>query len=1299
MKHLMAPAGPAALVSLLLSFAAASPLTPAQIVVEDGCTLPDAITAANSDAPAGGCSAGSGADEILLTEDVLLVASVDGVNGLPVIASDVTIRGQGFEIARDEVAPDFRLLEVATAGDLVLEDVDLVNGSWPTGDGGAISTDAFPDVTLRNVTVSGSSADRGGAIYVDYHVDLLIESSRIHDNEARAGGGIFSGGADVILLNSTVDANDATETGGGLWAVTQAFGGTVQILGSTVSNNDAAAGAGLLLLGSSYAYYQDFYIKNSTISGNDALDGVGGVEISGQYGNLALINTTIAHNTTLSGPAGGLEVDITYSGFSTTSISDTVVAYNAGGDCFIDHPVVDTGGNLDVDGSCGPGFGVMTGLDPVLDFHQGETRTHALIPSSSAVDAGVVCRADVDQRGFPRSDGACDSGAFELGAGVLALVGECPGAATISAVGAAPDTTFDVYQGDGEGPSTVPAGECAGRPLRVTSPTLLASFSTDANGDGSVVVNFAGPDCGQFVQGIDRSECDGSNVEPIDSCDLLVSSHTGSGADPSFEPANSLSCPPRTFVGGEVVSLTAVPDPNFGVSGWTGTDDDASTSELISVTMPTGEHEVTVHYVELCSDLTLRKSGSGATPIATPANSPGCSGGQYLEGESIQLDAAPNVGFKVLSWEGTDDDASTSTMNTLTMPVDAHTVTVNYAPICALLRTDHTGQGTNPARSPTSSSGCDDERYVEGELIELTAAPDAGWQVASWQGTDDDSSLELVNELTMPAIGHSVSVEYEPICYSLGLGHLGQGGDPIADPQPDGTAWAENPIGGSGGFHAAVRSADLDGDGDPDVLSAIQVSSQLRWLENDAGDGTSWTLHLIDDNFEDPRTIEIADIDGDGDPDVLSAAEDDDAVTWWENLAGDASSWFRRDIGTINGAYWTVAADLDGDDDLDVVASGAHGDRMAWWENVSGDGTAWAEREIANGIDSPRGLDVTDLDGDGDADIAATVGGTDELFWWENTTGDGSTWTQHLIDAGLDFVFEVHAADVDGDSDPDLVAGALNQSSVVWFENVDGDASSWTERTIDAAASAPQALQVIDVDDDGDLDVLGALDQENLVLWWENALGDGTVWNEVLVATTSDAFHGVAADVDGDGHLDVIGGGTVANLKWWQNVYGGTCPAGSFRLGDTIELTAVPDPGWEVGGWTGTDDDVSTETANVLTMPGAAHDVSVEYILPGPTLAVGGACPGELAISISGAQPSDGVLLFAGTGAGDSTIDAGGCVGTELDLAQARRWQSLTADENGDASLNVTLGPGWCGRVLQAVDRVCAVSNTSSLDP
>lgn len=79
-----------------------------------------------------------------------------------------------------------------------------------------------------------------------------------------------------------------------------------------------------------------------------------------------------------------------------------------------------------------------------------------------------------------------------------------------------------------------------------------------------------------------------------------------------------------------------------------------------------------------CYTLTLSHTGSGSDPVASPLNSPGCSQGQYSPGAHVTLTAAPASGWKVKNWTGTDNDASTSTTNTVTMPWSDHAAAVNY---------------------------------------------------------------------------------------------------------------------------------------------------------------------------------------------------------------------------------------------------------------------------------------------------------------------------------------------------------------------------------------------------------------------------------------------------------------------------------------------------------------------------------------------------------------------------------------------------------------------------------------------
>ncbi|MBN2043438.1 MAG: pilus assembly protein, partial [Anaerolineales bacterium] len=167
-------------------------------------------------------------------------------------------------------------------------------------------------------------------------------------------------------------------------------------------------------------------------------------------------------------------------------------------------------------------------------------------------------------------------------------------------------------------------------------------------------------------------------------CFSLFTTHSGEGADPTVSPAKSSGCDViGEYVGGEIVTLTAAPNPGWSVAAWTGdTYDDASTSTENYLNMPGAPHTVSVIYANVnptCYVLTLSTSGTGTgTLAADPANSSGCDPGEYLAGTYIELIATPDAGSEIGGWTGTNNDGSTSSPNYKTMPASDDTVTVEF---------------------------------------------------------------------------------------------------------------------------------------------------------------------------------------------------------------------------------------------------------------------------------------------------------------------------------------------------------------------------------------------------------------------------------------------------------------------------------------------------------------------------------------------------------------------------------------------------------------------------------------------
>lgn len=362
----------------------------------------------------------------------------------------------------------------------------------------------------------------------------------------------------------------------------------------------------------------------------------------------------------------------------------------------------------------------------------------------------------------------------------------------------------------------------------------------------------------------------------------------------------------------------------------------------------------------------------------------------------------------------------------------------------------------------------------------------------------------------------------------------------------------EHTVDGAFNDASSACAVDVDGDGDSDVIGG--GDNDVAWWENTDGVGGSWTERTVDTDFTALTTVWVdgGDVDGDGDQDILGACDWNHDITWWENANGAGTSWIERTVdGSFNGAIAVFGADMDGDGDLDLVGAANIAAEVAWWENTDGTGTSWSKRSVDAAFNGARMVHAADVDGDGDLDILGAAASDDDISWWENTSGDGTTWSEHAIDVDFNGAYSVYAADIDRDGDVDVLGAANDGNLFSWWENTNSAGTSWTERTVGTFAGARHA-RAADMDGDGDLDVVAAVYAAGYIVWYENVNGNGTSWTQHYIITQFYSANSVcAADMDGDGDLDVLG--TSKNndeISWWQN------RGGQFALATTD--TTVP---------------------------------------------------------------------------------------------------------------------------------------------
>ncbi len=363
-----------------------------------------------------------------------------------------------------------------------------------------------------------------------------------------------------------------------------------------------------------------------------------------------------------------------------------------------------------------------------------------------------------------------------------------------------------------------------------------------------------------------------------------------------------------------------------------------------------------------------------------------------------------------------------------------------------------------------------------------------------------------------------------------------------------------NTVDGAFDGASSVYAADIDGDGDLDVLGAAGDTDEITWWENTNGDGTAWAEHTVDGDFAGATSVYAADVDGDGDLDILAAAYDANDITWWENTNDIGTSWTEHTVGeNFNGAYSVYAADLDGDGDLDVLGAASIDDDITWWENTNVAGTAWTEHNVDASFNGAHSVYAADVDADGDMDVLGAAYNDDDITWWENTNDIGTSWTEHIVDANFDGANSVYAVDVDGDGDLDVLGAASIDDDITWWENTNDVGTSWTEHTVEGDFLSANSVYGADMDGDGDMDIVGAAYDANDITWWENADGAGTVWTEHTVEGDFDgAWAMYVADLDGDADLDILGAASIADdISWWEN------KGGQFKLPTTDSAPAT----------------------------------------------------------------------------------------------------------------------------------------------
>ncbi|SDI45065.1 T9SS type A sorting domain-containing protein [Winogradskyella thalassocola] len=334
-------------------------------------------------------------------------------------------------------------------------------------------------------------------------------------------------------------------------------------------------------------------------------------------------------------------------------------------------------------------------------------------------------------------------------------------------------------------------------------------------------------------------------------------------------------------------------------------------------------------------------------------------------------------------------------------------------------------------------------------------------------------------------------------------------------------------------------SADIDGDGDLDIVSASTSDDTITIHENIDGQGT-FRLRFLTTSAIDVLAIEVTDMDGNGDIDVVAVSGSADRLTWYRNLDGNGNFSSAIMIDTnINYPVSVKSADLDGDGDQDLVVASAGDSKIGWYENIGGQAIFSSIKDITLLTENIYAIDIVDIDGDGDHDVLSASVNDDKIAWYENLDGLGNFGSQQIIE-NLDRANAISSGDLDGDGDIDVVSGSGAfgaDKTISWYKNTDGIGTFGLPQIIvSSTASYGGSIEVVDLDGDTDLDLLIFSPSDSTMFWRENTNGLGDFSVEHIITTSTIFRHVSADDMDNDGDIDILAtSSTEQKIEWYEN--------------------------------------------------------------------------------------------------------------------------------------------------------------------
>lgn len=310
-----------------------------------------------------------------------------------------------------------------------------------------------------------------------------------------------------------------------------------------------------------------------------------------------------------------------------------------------------------------------------------------------------------------------------------------------------------------------------------------------------------------------------------------------------------------------------------------------------------------------------------------------------------------------------------------------------------------------------------------------------------------------------------------------------------------------------GEFTTDGVAVDFDADGDTDVVVG-DMASGISFFEQVLG-GRGWKRHVLAQGYV--HDIRVSDVSGDGLLDVVTTDK-----RKLEILVSQVGRPPLRHTLLERKGEGLEIADLDADGDVDILFSNV------WLERSGPDPlTGWIVRDLAPAWSGDTRIQVADVNGDGRVDVVlAASEGEGRLSWFEAPRDPGvGGWVEHVVFEGpLEGAHSLRTADFDMDGNVDLLVAEMHTSARRRIMVLFNDGAAW--RPVILARHGSHNMVVGDIDGDGDADIVGKnyAGRGRFVEFWENRAADLELTPDHLPTAGGPGWKYEPLDVDRPGY-------------------------------------------------------------------------------------------------------------------------------------------------------------------------------------